>query len=43
MDDVVRNVREEFLNEGVDLEILEDLRRVYMIEYRVLLDLHEWW
>ena len=33
MDDVVRNVREEFLNEGVDLEILEDLRRVCMIEY----------
>ena len=32
MDDVVRNVREEFLNEGVDLEILEDLRRVYMVE-----------
>ena len=36
MDDVVRNVREEFLNEGVDLEILEDLRRVYMIDYRAL-------
>ena len=43
MDDVVRNVCEEFLNEGVDLETLEDLRRVCMIEYRVLLDLLEWW
>ena len=35
MDDVVRNVREEFLNEGVDLEILEDLRRVYSVYGRV--------
>jgi len=28
VDDVIRNVREEFLNEAVDLEVLEDLRRV---------------
>lgn len=28
IDDVIKNVREEFLNEAVDLEILEDLKRV---------------
>ena len=26
--DVIRGVREEFLNEAVDLEVLEDLKRV---------------
>ena len=28
VDDVIRGVREEFLNEAVDLEVLEDLKRV---------------
>jgi hypothetical protein len=28
VDDVIKNVREDFLNEGVDTQILEDLKQV---------------
>ncbi len=34
IDDVIRNVREEFLNEAVDLEVLEDLKRVRPLDTR---------
>lgn len=29
VDDVLKNVREDFLNEGVDTQVLEDLKQVY--------------
>lgn len=28
VDDVVKNCREDFLNEGVDVQVLEDLKQV---------------
>lgn len=28
MEDVIKNVREEFLNEGVDLQVLDELKQV---------------
>lgn len=36
MDDVLKNVREDFLNEGVDTQVLEDLKQVYE-EHEIIL------
>ena len=36
MDDVLKNVREDFLNEGVDTQVLEDLKQVYE-EHKIIL------